>query len=222
VLRSDRRIRGEDVGSRAANGSRRGLASRPRTPAVAPSSAFALRSQPGAPKDTRGSDLEHVSVLKQFELASRYFHKQQYAKAKEIFERLASAPYLEVADRARLHSHLCDQKLERPASLPRRVDHYLLGVAELNVRNVDLAIEHLTKADKSAPNREYIRYALAAAHAVRGNADLALEHLKAAVRLRPQNSIQARHDQDFRSLAERPDFRNLIGAEASRSAPATA
>jgi len=194
---------------------------RPGTPAVA-SGPFAARSQPGTPAEKRGNDSEHSTVLKQFEVASRHFHKQQYAKAKEIFDRLATAPYLEIADRARLHSHLCNQKLGGPASLPRRVDHYLLGIAELNVRNVDVAIEHLTKADRSDPNREHIRYALAAAHAVRGNANLALEHLKAAVRLRPQNSIQARHDQDFRSLAEHPAFKSLIAAEKSRSVPATA
>jgi tetratricopeptide (TPR) repeat protein len=196
------------------------LTLRQRTPTIAPGSPFAVRAQ--AAPDKKPSDLEHPNILRQFEIASRHFQKQQYAKAKEIFDRLAAVPYLEIADRARLHSHLCDHKLGGPAPSLRRVDHYLLGVAELNVRKVDLAIEHLTKADKSVPNREYVKYALAAAYAVRGNADLALEHLKAAVRLRPQNSFQARHDQDFRSLAENPVFRTLIGAETSRSAPATA
>ena len=45
--------------------------------------------------------------------------------------------------------------------------------------------------------------------------EAALEHLKAAVRLRPQNSFQARHDEDFHSLAEHPVFRSLVRAEGS-------
>jgi tetratricopeptide (TPR) repeat protein len=218
VLRSRGRVRGEEASARAVNGSRRRLTSRQ----IAPGNALGVRSKLELPADKRRGDVEYLSVLKQFEVASRHFRKQQYIKAKEIFDKLATAPYLEIADRSRLHLHLCEQKLGGPAPLPRRVDHYLLGVAELNVGNLDLAIEHLTKADKSAPNREHIRYALAAAHSVRGNVDLALEHLRAAVRLRPENSFQARHDQDFRSLAGHPGFRSLIGAGNFRSVPATA
>jgi tetratricopeptide (TPR) repeat protein len=88
-------------------------------------------------------------------------------------------------------------------------------VAELNARNLDLALEHLNKADKLAPNREDIRYALAAAHALQGNTDAALEHLKAAVALRPGNRFQARYDGDFRSLAADPRFRSLVYSQAS-------
>jgi len=217
VLHPRGRVRGEEAGSRV-NGSRLRSTSRQ----IAPGNALEVRSKLELPADKRRADVEYLSVLRQFEVASRHFQKQQYGKAKEIFDRLAAAPYLEIADRSRLHSHLCHQKLGGPAPLPRRVDHYLLGVAELNGGSLDLAIEPLVKADKSAPNREYVRYALAAAHAVRGNADLALEHLKAAVRLRPENSFQARHDQDFRSLAGHPGFRSLIGAGNFRSVPATA
>jgi tetratricopeptide (TPR) repeat protein len=190
--------------------------------AVSRSTPASARPQLPAHQEKRPCDAEYLGVIKHFEAAARCFQRRQYARAKEIFEKLASAPYPEIADRARLHSQLCCRKLESPPVVPRRVDHYLLGVAELNARHIELAIDHLTKADKSAPNREHIRYALAAAHAVRGNAELALEHLRAAVRLRPQNCFQARHDDDFQSLAQHPAFRGLVGIDTSHSAVGSA
>jgi tetratricopeptide (TPR) repeat protein len=167
------------------------------------------------------SDLQYLNAIKHYEAGARLFQKQQYVKAKETFEKLVSGPYPEIADRARLHLRLCQRKLERRAPVPKRVDHYLLGVAELNARNLQPAIEHLTKAERSAPNREYIRYALAAAHAVQGNAEAALEHLRVAVRLRPENMFQARHDEDFQFLARHPGFKSLVGAESPQAAPVT-
>lgn len=181
-----------------------------------------LRAQLESATQQHRQDVQYLNAIKQFEAASLHFQKHRYAKAKEVFQKLSSVPYLEIADRARLHCHLCEQKLTPPAAPVKRVDHYLLGVAELNVRNVELAIEHLTKAARSAPDREHVRYALAAAHAVHGNADLALEHLRAAVQLRPENSFQARHDEDFRSLTGNPVFRSLIGADGWQSVPTTA
>jgi hypothetical protein len=73
-----------------------------------------------------------------------------------------------------------------PAPLPRRVDHYLPGVAELNVQ-LD-SIEHLTKAGQSTPTASTSGTRLLQP-ILSGNVDLALEHLKAAVQLRPGNSL---------------------------------
>jgi len=208
VVNPRRRARRTQVRRHGANGPRQRSREHP---------AF-KSGPPGAELEKRQADVQYLNTVKHFEVAARYFHKQQYAKAREIFERLVGGSYPEIADRARLHLHLCQQKLARPVDTSKRVDHYLLGVAELNARNLELAIDHLKKADKSAPNREHIRYALAAAHAVQGNADAAIEHLKAAVRLRPQNSFQARHDEDFHSLAEHPVFKSLVRAEGSQAA----
>ena len=60
--------------------------------------------------------------------------------------------------------------------------------------------------------------ALAAAYALQGNSEAALEHLKAAIQLRPGNAYQARHDEDFQSLASHPVFRSLVRADVSASA----
>lgn len=156
-------------------------------------------------------DVRFLAAIKNFELGSRAFQKQNYVRAQEIFEKLAQGEIREVAERARVRLHLCQQKLSRSDRAPRSAeDYYTLGVAALNVRHPDEAVEYLAKAHKLNSHQEHVRYALAAAQALRGNAGEALEHLKAAIALRPANRIQARHDEDFRALASDARFRNLV------------
>jgi len=152
-----------------------------------------------------------VAAIKNFELGSRAIQRHNYTKAKAIFEKLAQGEVREVAERARVRLQLCQQKLRRSAPPPKSAeDYYTLGVAALNVRHLDEAVEHLGRASKLRSNQEHIRYTLAAAQALRGNAQLALEHLKAAIALRPANRIQARHDEDFQALASDSRFRALV------------
>jgi tetratricopeptide (TPR) repeat protein len=151
------------------------------------------------------------AAVKNFELGARAFQKQDYQRAKEIFETVVSIGVAEVTERARVHLRLCEQKLSRPSPPPRNAeDLYTLGVGALNSWRLNDAIEYLNKAQKSAPKLEHIRYALAAAYSLRGDADAALQHLKEAIALRPQNRIQARHDEDFQALATDARFKELV------------
>ena len=153
------------------------------------------------------------TAVRNFELAARAFRKQNYQKAKEIFEKLASSGVAGVAERALVHLRLCEQKLSRPSPPPRKAeDLYTLGVGALNSRRLDDAIEYLSKAQKSAPKLEHICYALAAAYSLRGDAESALKRLKEAITLRPENRIQARTDEDFQALATDARFRELVFA----------
>ena len=172
----------------------------------------------GAAPKPQPVDPQYLAAIKTFELAVRYFRKQNFGKARQVFAKLVASSYPEVADRAKLHLRLCERRkrLSTPA-LKSAQDLYALGVAELNARELDSALERLNKADRLEPNREHVHYALAAAHALQGNADAALQHLKVAVTLRPQNGFQARGDDDFRSLASDPRFQRLVGMKGSRT-----
>jgi tetratricopeptide (TPR) repeat protein len=151
------------------------------------------------------------AAVKNFGEATRQFNHQNYAKAKEYFEKALNGASNEVAERARMHLKLCKQKLAKPAPAPKgSAEYYNLGVAELNARNLDAAIEHLRKADKAAPKHDEIRYALAAVHALQGNIDAAFEHLKAAIDLRQANRFLARRDDDFEPLRDDPRYRPLL------------
>jgi tetratricopeptide (TPR) repeat protein len=156
-------------------------------------------------------DEKYLAAVRNFETGVRMFQKQNYERAREVFEKLLVGSTVEVRNRAQVYLHLCEQKLAQTGPSPRTPeDYYHLGVAQLNARQVEAALENLTRANKLRPNQEHIRYALAAAHALAGNADAALEHLTAAIGLRPGNRYQASKDEDFHSLASDPRFARLI------------
>src|SRR6266568_5783491 len=87
-----------------------------------PSKAAKLRSDP-----------RYTAAVKSFEAATRYFLKEQYAKAREVFEKIVAEAPAEVAERARVHLCLCEQKMTEAAAAPKNAtDNYNLGVAALN------------------------------------------------------------------------------------------
>jgi tetratricopeptide (TPR) repeat protein len=156
-----------------------------------------------------------AAALKQFEHGVLLFQKQNYAKAKEVFQRLAEGPADEVTARARTYLRMCESKLVPATPAPKSAqDFYNLGIAQLNARELKSAIENLRRADRLEPRRGDFRYALAVANALQDNAEPALEYLKAAIELDSRNALLARRDEDFQSLASDPRFQRLIfGAE---------
>jgi tetratricopeptide (TPR) repeat protein len=161
--------------------------------------------------ERRRINAQYQSAVRNFEIAMRALQKQNYDRAAEVFEKLIDSEAREVAERARVHLRLCRQRTGRALPVPKSAEeYYTLGVACLNAGNLELAVEHLSKANKLKSNQDHIRYALAAAHARQGNADAGIEHLQAAVALRPENRIQARHDGDFQGLVSDPRFRRLL------------
>jgi tetratricopeptide (TPR) repeat protein len=158
-------------------------------------------------------DIERETALKNFETAIRYFQRRDYEKSAALFEKVAAGPVREMADRARVHLSFCERK-RRHEKRPKTAEgYYARGVAALNSRDFDQALEYLNKSDKMIPNQEYVHYALAAAYGLQGDPDNAFSHLEAAIRLRPQNRVQARHDEDFQPLTADPRFARLLGAD---------
>jgi tetratricopeptide (TPR) repeat protein len=161
-------------------------------------------------------DIERETALKNFGAAVRYFQRRKYEKAAELFEKVAAGPVHEMADRARVHLSFCERQRHHERRPKTAEGCYARGVAALNSRDFDEAIEYLSKSDKMIPNQEYVHYALAAVYGLQGDPDNAYSHLEAAIRLRPQNRVQARRDEDFQTLAEDPRFARLLGADARR------
>ena len=167
-----------------------------------------------APKPvTRPVDTERATALKDFGTAARYFQRRDFEKAATLFEKLAGGPVREVADRARVHLRYCERKRHHEKRPRTSEGYYARGVAALNRRDFDQALEYLNKSNKMTPNQEYVHYALAAAYGLRGDSDSAFNHLEASIRLRPQNRVQARHDEDFQVLESDPRFTRLLGAD---------
>jgi tetratricopeptide (TPR) repeat protein len=141
-------------------------------------------------------------------------HAEQFEKAIRCFEDVVAehSEEPEIQERAKVLIHACEKKLQEKARTVLRSaeDHYNVGVADLNRRDLPSAIQHLEHALKSAPKADHVLYALAAANAIQGNAEEAISYLKQAVHHRPQNRFLAARDNDFESLHENPDFKQLL------------
>ncbi len=162
----------------------------------------------------RASNAERAAyqaALRDFEAGIHQFHKQNFQRAAAIFEKLATHPAREIADRARVHLQQCKPRVGRELPAARTAeDYYLHGIAALNNRQFGLAVDYLIKANKLQPNREHVHYALGAAYASQGDTERALQHLATAIQLRPANRILARSDEDFQAIASEPRFRQLV------------
>ena len=163
------------------------------------------------------ADVERQTALKNFEVAIRYFQKKDYDRAVPLFEKVVASPVREFAARARVHLRFCESKRKHEVRPKTAEGCYARGVAALNSGDLDQALQYLNKSDKMTPNQEYVHYALAATYGRQGDPDHALSHLEAAIRLRPQNRVQALQDEDFQAVAGDPRFARLLGPEVRQS-----
>lgn len=156
--------------------------------------------------------------MKVYEEAMRHFNKQSFRRAKEIFEKVIAGPSRELAERARVHLAICEQRLQRsaPVHLRSADDHYHYAVSQINLARYDEARSHLEKARRQAPKADYIYYALASVAALSGEAEDSFAYLAQAIKLRPENRYHARNDSDFRLLEDDPRFQELLYPERDR------
>lgn len=158
--------------------------------------------------------------LKQYEDAVLLVHQQKYNKARQEFEKVIAGPSRELADRARTHIRVVEQRLARLAEQSPRSpeEHYQQGVTMMNLGRWDEAREHLVRAKKLAPKADFVYYAMAALDCLTGEAEAAMNNLKMAIELRPENRYHARNDEDFAFLQEDPRFTELLYPEREGSA----
>jgi tetratricopeptide (TPR) repeat protein len=173
---------------------------------------------PPPPAQRGGVELVDPRVqaqLKLYDEALALFHQQKFARAKQELEKVLEGPSKELADRARMHVKIAEQRM-KPSheENPRTAeDHYQRGVAMMNIGRWDDARESLLKARKAAPKADHIHYALATLDCLTGEADSAMANLKVAIELRPENRYHARNDEDFAFLQEDPRFTELLYPE---------
>jgi tetratricopeptide (TPR) repeat protein len=195
------------------SGSSRASRHKPAPRAPLPVKAKSRRKASSQPLG-KPADPEREAALKNFETAIGHFQKKDYPKAAALFAKLAAGPVREIADRARVHLRFCESKQRQEVPPKTAEGFYARGVAALNSRDFDQALQYLNKSDKMIPDQEYVHYALAAAYGLNGDSDRAFVHLTTAIKLRPQNRGQARRDEDFQILAGDPRFTQLLGSGA--------
>jgi tetratricopeptide (TPR) repeat protein len=192
--------------------------SRSKTSAHSKTKSKKTSGLPAPPPQRGGVELVDPLVkaqMKMYEEAMALFHQQKFQRAKQELERVIAGPSRELADRAKTHLRITEQRMKPLADQNPRSpeDHYQRGVAMMNLGRWDEARESLEKARKLAPKADHVHYALAALDCLTGEADSALANLKIAIELRTANRFHARNDEDFNFLQEDPRFTELLYPE---------
>jgi tetratricopeptide (TPR) repeat protein len=153
--------------------------------------------------------------MKIYDEALVLFHQQKFQKAKQGLEKVLDGPSKELADRARMHLKIAEQRMKPSHEQNPKTaeEHYQRGVTMMNLGRWDDARESLDKARKLAAKADHIVYALAALDCLTGEADAALGNLKIAIELNSANRYHARNDEDFAFLQEDPRFTELLYPE---------
>jgi tetratricopeptide (TPR) repeat protein len=141
-------------------------------------------------------------------------HAEEFEKAIRCFEDLITEhpEEQEIQERAKILISASEKKIQEKdrAVLRSAEDYYNVGIAELNRRELDAAIQHLQHALKLMPSGDHILYALATANALQGNREQALQFLKQSISYRGENRFLAIRDSDFESLQDDSEFRRLV------------
>jgi tetratricopeptide (TPR) repeat protein len=199
------------------NGSKNGVKASAKVSARRPSKTPKVESRRAsveatAPERARSSRYENA--IQAYENGIKLMHSEQFDRAIRCFEDLVNghADEPEIQERAKVLIHACEKKIhERERTVLRSADdHYNVGIAELNRRELGSAIEHLQHALKLMPKADHVLYALATANALQGNRDEALQHLRQSIHYRAENRFLATRDSDFEALQDDEDFKQLV------------
>jgi Flp pilus assembly protein TadD len=157
---------------------------------------------------------QYLGAINAYEAGIKLMYAEDYAKAIHRFNDLIAhyPDESEIQASAKARIQACEKKLQERARVVVRSadDHYNIAVALMNRGGIEEAITHLQQAIKLAPKGDHILYALAAANALLGNHGQAVSYLKQSIHFRPENRFQAAQDDDFRGMADVPEFKELM------------
>jgi tetratricopeptide (TPR) repeat protein len=173
-------------------------------------------SQPSRSTIDRSRSRNFTGAVTVYETGIKLMHGEEFEKAIRSFQILITEfpEEPEIQERAKVLLMACEKKIqERGRTVLRSADdHYNVGIAEMNRRQLDSAAEHLQQALKLMPKGDHILYALATASALQGNREQALGFLKQSIHHRGENRFLAARDSDFESLLEDPEFKQLVAS----------
>lgn len=188
-------------------------------------SGLARPPEEPARKPLLPNDPRVAQAVQNYEAGLRAMQAHKFERAQALLEKAVSGPSRELADRAAVHLHSCEQHLARTATnFKTSAEHYDYAVSLMNAGDHDGARAHLEKILKQAPDADYALYGLAVLECLMGRVEESLKRLEQAIGMNASNRYQARNDSDFQNLADDPRFTELLYPEpdASPAAPAPA
>ncbi len=161
---------------------------------------------------SKASQDPNALAYEAYEAGVRAMQDRKFEKAKGQFEKVIASPVRQLADRAKVYLHNCDQHLAKriAVNFESVEEHFDYAVSLMNSGDYLTAREHLEKLKKQAPQSFFVIYGLAALDSVTGHVEDALQHLSQALKGDASLRFQARNDPDFRNLSDDPRFTELV------------
>jgi tetratricopeptide (TPR) repeat protein len=107
-----------------------------------------------------------------------------------------------------------DQLAKDTADFTDPEERYDYAVSLLNHGHYEDARDHLQAILAKNKSADYAFYGLALLASMTGDSERCIEHMREAIRLNPQNRLQARLDSDFDGVSDDPRFTDLLYPEA--------
>lgn len=161
---------------------------------------------------------ELKKAIAEFTAAVKIFQTKNYEKAGSAFEGILkhyedSEYYsvLEIHGRANVYKNICQSQLN-PVQVELNSDENYLneGVFNLNVGNLDRALELLEPLVEKGYQEAYANYLLSLVHFKKKEIDTAMDYLGKAVGKDSYYKIVAHNEPDFEDLFEHETFLAII------------
>ena len=178
-----------------------------------------LGSAADAPAARKAQTMKELSKFtenarKEFDRGVAALQRRKHDEAERHFVELTQKypDEKELVDRARVYLAVCQrQKQASEPTLSEPEDFYYAAVLAKNRGDVASAIEHLKRAARKNGGGR-VDFLLACCYAQSGQIDVAVEHLRKAIEEDQRNRILARHDRDFDSVRDSPEFQQLLAS----------
>jgi tetratricopeptide (TPR) repeat protein len=164
-------------------------------------------------------DPRFSQAVQNYEIGLKAMQGHKYDKAKTYFEKVVAGPSPELADRASVHLHSCNQQMSRASNTFKTPEEqYDYAVSLMNLGDYVTARDNFDLLTRNSPKLDFIWYGMAALNCLTGHFPEALSNLGESIRLNPANRYQARNDSDFKNLADDPRFTELLYPDNSAEA----
>jgi tetratricopeptide (TPR) repeat protein len=184
-----------------------------KTKAVTSSKASSGRVPPAKPAPP--PDPRYSHALENYQAGIKALQERKFERALGLLQKVLEGPSRELADRAAVHMSSARQNLAKAAtSFGSAEEHYDYAVALINGGDYEGARNHLEQIVKKTPKADYAVYGLSVLDCLEGKVEDALRRLDQAIKMNPQNRLQARNDTDFKNLADDPRFTELLYPES--------
>ncbi len=160
-------------------------------------------------------DSKRQSLLELYGEAIRLMQSNRYQEAHAAFDHLLHDAPHDLADRIRMYIAACVAQIHQGTSEFRsHEERYDYAISLLNHGHYEDAREHFNQILLDQCDCDYAFYGLALLSSMTKSSHECLDHLEQAIRLNPQNRIQARSDSDFANMSDDPRFTELLYPEA--------